>query len=135
MDLRPLARPLISAMFVAGGLDSLERPGPKVDTADEVATTIAETVGLPTDTELLVRINGGVQVGAGLLMALGRLPRLSALALLASLGPTTLAGHPFWEMEDPGQRKAHRLHFLKNLGLAGGLLATMSTASGSSDAD
>jgi putative oxidoreductase len=36
--------------------------------------------------------------------------------------PTTLAGHPFWEKEDPADRRAHQIHFLKNIGMLGGLL-------------
>ena len=37
--------------------------------------------------------------------------------------PTTLAGHAFWTESDARKRKANRIHFLKNLGLVGGLLA------------
>jgi hypothetical protein len=76
---------------------------------------------LPKDTEQLVRINAGIQVGAGTLLAMGRLPRLSALALAVSLVPTTLAGHRFWEAQGP-ERQQHQRHFLKNVGLCGGLL-------------
>ena len=125
MDLRPIARPLLSAIFVSGGVDALRHPGPKAEMSADVSTTIAEGVGLPSDPELLVQVNGAVQVGAGVLMALGRLPQLAALALACSLVPTTIAGHPFWQIDDEQQRKRQRLQFLKNLGLLGGLLATM----------
>jgi hypothetical protein len=36
--------------------------------------------------------------------------------------PTTLAGHRFWEHEDPKEKFGQLSHFLKNLGLLGGLL-------------
>ena len=36
--------------------------------------------------------------------------------------PTTLAGHRFWEHNDPKERFGQTSHFLKNLGLLGGLL-------------
>ena len=36
--------------------------------------------------------------------------------------PTTYAGHPFWEETGPGQARRSGSHFLKNLGLLGGLL-------------
>ena len=36
--------------------------------------------------------------------------------------PTTLAGHRFWEHEDPKERFGQTSHFLKNAGLLGGLL-------------
>ena len=44
------------------------------------------------------------------------------MALIASLVPTTVAGHAFWEQEDPAARANHQIHFLKNLGVVGGLL-------------
>jgi putative oxidoreductase len=60
-------------------------------------------------------------VAAGTLFSLGRLPRLSALVLAAGTVPTTLAGHRFWEAEGAA-KQGQIIHFLKNLGLIGGLL-------------
>jgi uncharacterized membrane protein YphA (DoxX/SURF4 family) len=74
------------------------------------------------DAETLVRINGAVQVGAGVLLALGKWRRLAALALIGSIIPTTYAGHRFWEESDPITRKQQQMHFLKNAGLLGGLI-------------
>ena len=74
---RRLARPCLATMFVTGGLDALRHPAAKVPAADQVAPPIAAKLPyLPEDTEKLVRINGAVQVGAGLMLALGRFPRL-----------------------------------------------------------
>jgi uncharacterized membrane protein YphA (DoxX/SURF4 family) len=50
------------------------------------------------------------------------MPRLAALALAGTLVPTTIAGHRFWEIDNPQQRSAQRIHFLKNLSMLGGLL-------------
>jgi putative oxidoreductase len=86
-------------------------------------------VDIPTDPELLTKVNGGVMVGAGLLLAIGKLPRLSAAALAATIVPTTLAGHRFWEIDDPDEKTAQQIHFMKNLALLGGLaLASQDTA-------
>jgi putative oxidoreductase len=63
-----------------------------------------------------------VQVVAGTMLALGRAPRLSALALAGSLIPTTLAGHAYWAIEDPAERKIQRIQFHKNMAMIGGLL-------------
>jgi putative oxidoreductase len=41
---------------------------------------------------------------------------------LASLVPTTLAGHRFWEVTDKQARAAQRIHFLKNVAMLGGLI-------------
>jgi putative oxidoreductase len=36
--------------------------------------------------------------------------------------PSTAVGPPFWESGDPAEKANQRVHFLKNIGLAGGLL-------------
>jgi putative oxidoreductase len=77
---------------------------------------------LPADDVMLVRANAATQVAAGVVLASGRLPRLSSFILAASLVPTTLAGHPFWTIDDPKQRGAQRTQFNKNLCMLGGLL-------------
>ncbi|WP_405592139.1 DoxX family protein [Streptomyces sp. NBC_01190] len=121
--LRRLARPLLASMFLAGGYTTLRHPGAVAPAAAPVALPIAERVKrLPNDPKQLVAINGAVQLGAGTLLALGRFPRASALALAATLVPTTLAGHPYWTIEDPEERARQRVHFLKNLSMLGGLL-------------
>lgn len=120
---RTLARPMLSAVFISGGVDQLRHPDAKAAKVEPVTDLISRSVPrAPKDPETLIRINGAVQVGAGVLFALGRFPRLSALVLAASLVPTTAGGHRFWEETDPGQRSAQQIHFLKNAGLFGGLL-------------
>jgi uncharacterized membrane protein YphA (DoxX/SURF4 family) len=120
---RRFARPLLSTMFVTGGLDSVRHPASKVAAAEGVAPPIARRVPyLPEDPESLVRLNGAVQVVAGSMLALGRFPRLSAALLAGSLVPTTLAGHRFWEEQDETKRAQQRIHFFKNMSMLGGLI-------------
>ena len=128
MLVRRIARPLLASSFVYGGIDTLRNPQSRVPGAAPVVDQIAAKadeqlpVQVPRDVEQWVKIDAGVKVAAGSLLALGRLPRLSALALSASIVPTTLAGHRFWEHDDPKERFGQLSHFLKNLGLLGGLL-------------
>jgi uncharacterized membrane protein YphA (DoxX/SURF4 family) len=117
-----VARPLLAGMFVYGGLDAFRNPAGKVPRAEKVAPGVAAAVGIDADTEQLVQFNGAVQIVAGTTMALGIFPRLSALALAGSLVPTTLAGHRFWEEEEPGVRSQQTMQFLKNAAMMGGLL-------------
>lgn len=119
---RRLARPMLSSIFVVEGLDTLRNPGPRVKLAEPVAPDLAGKVGLPQDTELLVKINAGVQLGAGIMLSLGRFRRLASLALIGSIIPTTYAGHRFWEADDEGTKAQQRVHFLKNLSILGGLV-------------
>ena len=125
-----VARPLLAGMFIAGGLDSFLRPESKVKKADAVTSTLAGLLGLPDDTKLLIRVNGGVQIGAGILMAMGIFPRPMAATLAASLVPTTLAGHPFWQEVDPAVRSAQRIQFLKNASILGGLILAANDTEG-----
>jgi putative oxidoreductase len=120
--LRPAARFLTGSTYVLLGFDALRAPGARVDQAGPVLAAIRKGVPLPEDDELVVRANAAVQVLAGAMLALGRAPRLSALALAASLVPTTLAGHSYWTLDDPDARKIQRIQFHKNMAMIGGLL-------------
>src|SRR5580693_5999514 len=98
---RRVACPMLASMFVVGGLDAARNPDSKVKSAEAVTRPLAERVpALDRDTRDLVRLNGLVQVGAGLLLATGRFRRLAALVLIGSIVPTTYAGHRFWEEAD-----------------------------------
>lgn len=128
MLVRRIARPLLASSFIVGGIDTLRNPQSRVPGARPVVEQITEQadkqlpVQVPRDVEQWVKIDAGVKVVAGSLFALGRLPRLSAVALSASIVPTTLAGHRFWEHDDPQEKFGQLSHFLKNLGLLGGLM-------------
>jgi putative oxidoreductase len=119
---RPLARVLTGSTYVLLGLDALRTPGGRIDQAGPTLAAIRRAVPLPEDDELVVRGNAAVQVAGGAMLAVGVLPRLSALALVGSMVPTTLAGHAYWSVEDPAARKLQRMQFHKNMAMIGGLL-------------
>jgi putative oxidoreductase len=119
---RSLTRALMAAPFILGGLAALRAPDEVAPAAETVGVPIAEQVGVSAESVTLVKFNAGVQVGAGALLLLGVLPRVASLALAASLVPTSLAGHRFWEKSGE-ERKQQMIHFAKNAGLLGGLLA------------
>jgi putative oxidoreductase len=122
---------MLASIFIVQGYDTLRHPEKVAPRADKVVGPLKERVSaLPDDTEQLVRINGAVQLVAGSLLAIGRFPRLSALALAATLVPTTLAGHPYWETKDEKERAQQRVHFLKNLTMLGGLLIAAADTEG-----
>jgi putative oxidoreductase len=130
--LRAFARPMLASIFVIQGYDTFRRPERVSARAEPVVRRIAARVpALPDKTEQAVRLNGAVQLVAGSLLAAGRVPRLSALALAATLVPTTFAGHRFWEAEDKQERAQQRIHFLKNVSMLGGLLITAADTAGS----
>ena len=133
---RLLARPMLASMFVVGGVNALRNApamapaaAPVTDKIVPLVKKAAPQLPIPTDPTTLVRVNGAAQLVAGLALATGRAPRLSALVLAGSLVPTTAAGHRFWEAPDAGARTQQRIHFFKNVSMLGGLLI----ASGDTD--
>lgn len=100
--------------FVWLGYEAATAPGGRV--------AMAAKLGIPRP-EYAVRLNGAAMVAGGIALVVHLYPMVAALGLVACLVPTTLAGHAFWQEDDPQARKAGRIQFLKNLGLAGGLLA------------
>ena len=64
------------------------------------------------------------------MLATGRFTRPAALVLAGTLIPTTAAGHAFWNNDDPAARNNNQIHFLKNLGLLGGLLLAAADTEG-----
>ncbi len=129
--LRAIARPMLASIFAIQGFDTLLHPERKAEQAEPVVRQVADRVpAVPDSTEQAVRISGAVQVLGASLLAVGKLPRLSALAIAATLVPTTLAGHRFWEAEDDQTRAQQRIHFLKNVSMFGGLLIAAGDTAG-----
>ena len=130
---------MLAALFIQGGINALRAPeahaqaakpvldamAPAVDRAVEVAP-----VDQRPDDEMLIKIDAGVKIAAGTLLAFGKFPRLASTALAASLVPTTLAAHRFWEETDPQRKQEQQIHFLKNVGLLGGLLIAAADTEG-----
>jgi uncharacterized membrane protein YphA (DoxX/SURF4 family) len=122
---------MLASIFVIQGYETLRHPELVASRAEPVVRPLAERIGpVPDDPLQAVRINGAVQVAAGSLLALGWWPRLSALAIAATLVPTTAAGHRFWEAESEQERKQQRIHFLKNASMLGGLLVAAGDTGG-----
>ncbi|MGZ0151919.1 DoxX family protein [Kribbella sp. WER1] len=129
---RALARPLLSVIFVVQGTNAIRNPEPLVPKAQPVTDKLVPMVKkvappqvgerIPDTTANLVRVNGAAQLLGGLALATGKGRRLGASLLAASLVPTTLAGHAFWQEKDKMVRNQQRIQFMKNLGLMGGLL-------------
>ncbi|MFI9409914.1 DoxX family protein [Nocardia gamkensis] len=136
MLLRRLARPLLATAFVVDGVDTLRRPDERVKAAnallerghrqlpEEIATK------LPSNPTTVVQVNALAQVSGGVLLALGKAPRLAALVLAATVVPAAVTEQDFWNEQDPARKSAKRTAFLKDLGLLGGLMITAADTEG-----
>lgn len=109
-----IAAAALGIPFLWLGYEAAAEPGGRVQ--------LAADAGVPKP-ELAVRFNGAAMALGGLGLTTGVLPRTAAVGLILSLVPTTVAGHAFWKEEDAYARQTQRIQVLKNLGLAGGLLA------------
>lgn len=68
---------------------------------------------------------GAMLVLGGLSVLLGFWPILGLLLLILFLVPTSVLMHNFWTIQDPMQRAAEQVNFLKNIALTGAALAFM----------
>lgn len=125
--LQTAARALTGSTYAVLGFDAVRTPGARVAQAAPLLDLLRTGLHLPLPgDELVVRGNAALQTVAGALLAVGVLPRASAVGLAASLVPTTIAGHAFWAVGDPLARKAQRIQFHKNTAMLGGLLLAVS---------
>ncbi|HVN12007.1 MAG TPA: DoxX family membrane protein [Kineosporiaceae bacterium] len=126
---RRIARPLLAASFVQEGLEAVLHPGRRAEQARPLVEAVARPLGLPEDAELFIRANGAVMLGAGALFALGRMPRITGLALAASLAPGIYLQVMSVRMEkDVDRRTAELDDLMGDLSRFGGaLLAAVDT--------
>jgi len=130
---RSSARLLLSGVFLASGARALAFPGqlePQAKQLTDLLQPDQASPRWPHGARTLVRLYGATQLGAGVLLATGYLRRPAAAVLAASLIPATIAGHAFWTCDEPGERRRQQVHFLKNLGLFGGLLLAAADTEG-----
>jgi uncharacterized membrane protein YphA (DoxX/SURF4 family) len=127
MLVRRVARPLLSAVFIGQGIESLRKPEQAAETARPTVEGLRKlpepaATKVPQDPETLARVTAAVQIGGGLLLASGKLPRLASAALACSVVPGSLGGHLFWTETDPQRKAEQRRDFLTDLSLLGGLM-------------
>ena len=127
MLIRRIARPMLAATFISRGVEALRSPKPAADAARPTLdglSKLPDPVGanVPRDAETVVRVTAAVQIGAGLLLSTGRLPRISSAALALSVVPSSLGAHAFWAEQDPARKADERRAFIADIGLVGGLI-------------
>jgi uncharacterized membrane protein YphA (DoxX/SURF4 family) len=135
MVLRRIARPLLSVAFIGQGINSLLNPkaaaeaaAPAVDGLQALPDPVGSSI--PSDPETVARITAAVQVGGGLLLATGKLPRVASAALALTVLPANLGTHTFWNEPDPELKAQKRQQFLTDLSLVGGLLIASADTAG-----
>jgi uncharacterized membrane protein YphA (DoxX/SURF4 family) len=127
MFVRRIARPLLSAAFIGQGVDALRNPHRAAEAARPALDGLQKlpqpaTIKVPNDPETFARINAAVQIGCGLLLASGKLPRVASATLACTVIPGSLGGHQFWTESDPERKATQQRELLTDLSLVGALM-------------
>lgn len=85
---------------------------------------------VPDSPEDFAKLTAAAQIGGGLLLATGRLPRLASAALAATVIPANLGSHMFWSEPDPVDKTRKRREFMVDLSLLGGLIIASADTAG-----
>jgi len=111
-----LGRAMFGAYFVYNGINHfLNR---------EMMSQYAASRGV-SNADAAVQASGGLVLAGGLSILAGLKPRQGLAAIVAFLVPVTLQMHRFWEVQDPQQRTAEMVNFLKNVALIGAALTML----------
>jgi uncharacterized membrane protein YphA (DoxX/SURF4 family) len=135
MLIRRIARPLLSVAFIGQGVDSLLNPksaaeaaAPTLDGLQALPDSVSSSI--PSDPQTFAQINAAVQIGGGLLLATGKMPRVASAALAFTVLPANLGAHMFWNETDPQRKAEMRQAFLKDVSLLGGLMIASADTAG-----
>jgi putative oxidoreductase len=78
--------------------------------------------------EFLAATGIAMQIGFGVLMAIGLFPLVSALGLLVFTVVATLMAHSFWMFREKAERTVQTGAFLANMIMIGGLVGLLAAA-------
>ena len=113
-----LGRFLLGLYFVLPGIMKI--------TGYTATLSLMQSKGVPL-AEALLPLTIAIQIGLGLMLIFGRQIRISALMLFGLTILINIYIHNFWALE-ADQNYAHELqNFVKNLGIAAGLLVLSTT--------
>jgi uncharacterized membrane protein YphA (DoxX/SURF4 family)/gas vesicle protein len=135
MLIRRIARPLLSVAFIGQGVESLLNPksaaeaaAPAVDGLQALPDSVARS--LPDDPQTFAQVTAAVQIGGGLLLATGKLPRVASAVLAVTVLPANFGTYAFWNETEPERKAELRRGFLKDLSLVGGLMIASADTAG-----
>ena len=111
-----LGRTIFGGFFAYSGINHLQHT--------EGMSQYAAAKGVPAP-ERAVQATGAMLLAGGLSIIAGLKPRQGLAAIVAFLIPVSLQMHRFWEEQNPQQRQAEMINFMKNMALVGAALTMM----------
>ena len=115
-----VGRIVFGGFFIMSGINHFQNLG--------MMSGFAKSKNVPFP-EPAVIVSGVMLVVGGASVVLGILPVVGLIVLTLFLLFTLVTMHNFWTLQDPQQRAADQIHFLKNVALIGSSLALMYGAS------
>ena len=113
------ARILIAVVFLLNAFGIIDQSIPASELADR---------GAPASLVPFIMLSGrALELVAGLTLALGIWPRLSAIVLFVFLVPATFVSHSFWLAAGTPAFQGQLINFCKNTAILGGLLFIAAT--------
>lgn len=108
------ARILIAVVFLLNGFGIIDQSLPARELAER---------GIPASLVPILMLSGrALELIAGFVLALGILPRVSAIALFVFLLQATFVSHSFWLAAGTPAFQGQLINFCKNTAILGGLL-------------
>ena len=114
--LHVLGRMIFGGFFAYSGINHLQNSAGMAQYAGAKGVPVPQQAVQGTGAMLLA---GGLSIMAGLK------PRQGLALIIAFLVPVSLQMHRFWDEQDPQQRQAEMIQFMKNMALVGAALALM----------
>lgn len=123
---RFVARPLLASSYIAAGVDRLKNSD---NTAEQlrpalqrIGSSVPSAKAIANNEKLVAKLVGGAQVGAGVLLGLGKLSRLAALVLVAGSALNAVVEFRSADSSTKEGRTDRRNQLLKNVSLIGAVL-------------
>jgi uncharacterized membrane protein YphA (DoxX/SURF4 family) len=134
----PLSRVLLSLVFIFTGYIKIFSWGPADKPIQNMDMWKTRVQGLKIpgtndplpNPELLAQIVAYGELVGGIMLFLGILTRLTAFGFFIFVILASVLGHAFWTFAEPAQHFMQLNHFLKNMGIAGGLLILIGAGGG-----
>jgi uncharacterized membrane protein YphA (DoxX/SURF4 family) len=119
---RMLARPMLASSFILAGVDRLRHTDQTASQLSPVLARVSQALPFQTDEKMLARVVGGTQVGAGLLLAMGKFSRVAGLLLTLTSALNAVVEFRSADDSSSENRTRRRNQLLKNLSLTGAVL-------------
>lgn len=125
---RLLARPMLASAYIANGISRVKNPKASAHSVAPILNLVKKSADVPVDAQTAARLTGGAQAAAGVLLAIGRFPRVSSAVLVTTYLIDVVGEQLGRDKEDLKSELKNPTLLTKTSMLGGALLAAVDTA-------